>query len=276
MRRFLNPQAESWRGFFPRLHISMTALGSVSISKTIVLLLLPPSLVAGAMLSAQASPASAGTAAPARKAVAAHKYSAETAPVAQPQPAPAPPAPKPPDWPANDLPSPANVVWDSHGLEVVASNSSLKQILKDISVDTGVKIEGLSQDERIFGTYGPGPAGDVISQLLDGSSYDVLIIGDLGQGTPRSVVLTARSSAASTGSNSNSNQPSREDTDAEEQARPFDEPRPDEPPYQQPPITPNGNASSVPARTQEQLIQEMQERQRQLEQQQQQNQQNPQ
>ena len=104
----------------------------------------------------------------------------------------APPAPKPPNWPANDPPGPASVVWDSHGLAVAATNSSLAQILKEVSVDTGVKIEGFSRDERIFGTYGPGPARDVLSQLLDGTNYDVLMIGDQGQGTPRQVVLTLR------------------------------------------------------------------------------------
>ncbi len=55
------------------------------------------------------------------------------------------------------------------------------------------KLEGMDQDQRIFGTYGPGPARDVLSQLLDGSGYNVLMIGDRGQGTPRRIVLSAHS-----------------------------------------------------------------------------------
>ncbi len=50
----------------------------------------------------------------------------------------------------------------------------------------------MGQDQRIFGAYGPGPARDVLSQLLDGSGYNVLMIGDQGQGTPRRIVLSAR------------------------------------------------------------------------------------
>ena len=36
----------------------------------------------------------------------------------------------------------------------------------------------MNVDQRVFGTYGRGPARDVIAQLLDGSGYDVLMIGD--------------------------------------------------------------------------------------------------
>jgi hypothetical protein len=270
MCRLRKPRAKIWRGLRSRIRGR-----SAPISSAIVAMLIPASLLAGALLVAQASPAPAPTAEPAHKTASAQKRSAEVQPAAQPQPT--PPAPPPPDWPANDPPAPANVVWDSHGLLVVASNSSLKQILKDVSTDTGAKIEGLNQDERIFGTYGPGPARDVISQLLDGSSYDVLIVGDQGQGTPRRVVLTARSSAAPASSNASPSQPSEEDTGAEEQAQEPqpDEPQPQVPQTEQPRVNPNGNAAPVPARTQEQLIEEMQERQRQLQQQQQQ-QQNPQ
>jgi hypothetical protein len=190
---------------------------------------------------------------------------------AQPVPPPAPPAPKPPNWPANDPPAPASVVWDSHGLSVVASNSSLAQILKEVSVDTGVKIEGFTSDERIFGSYGPAPASNVLSQLLDGSTYDVLIVGDQGQGTPRRVVLTPHSNSAPSNNSAAPAKPTEEDNAVEEQSQQ----QPDEQPAPPPQAQPNAYAPDVPMRTQQQLIQEMQQRERQLEQQRQQ-QQNPQ
>jgi hypothetical protein len=84
------------------------------------------------------------------------------------------------------------VVWDSHGLFIQASNSSLDQILNDVSLKTGAKVEGMGADERIFGIYGPGPARDVLTELLEGSGYNVLMIGDQGQGTPRRIVLSGR------------------------------------------------------------------------------------
>ena len=97
-----------------------------------------------------------------------------------------------PHWPLNDRPAEAFVVWDSHGLRINATNSSLQQILKDVSTATGTKVEGLTTDQRVFGNYGPGQARDVLSQLLQGSGYNVLMIGDQGQGVPRQILLSAR------------------------------------------------------------------------------------
>jgi hypothetical protein len=257
----------------------MRARGLVPVSVVIAAVLAPAWLMAGAMLTAQTAPAAVAPTVKTHKAAVTHKRHAKVPAkaVALPEPAPLPALPKPPDWPANDVPSPANVTWDSHGLTVVASNSSLKQILKDISVDTGTKIEGIGQDERIFGVYGPSPARDVITQLLYGSNYDILMIGDLGQGTPRQVVLTLHPGAAPPSTNAKAGKPNGEDNGAEEQAQQPDEPQPEpEPPPQEPRLGPNGFAGPGPGRTQQQLIEEMQERQRQLEQQQQEQQQHPQ
>ena len=44
--------------------------------------------------------------------------------------------------------------WDSRGLEIEAYNSSLNQILRQVAADTGAKLEGLTQDQRVFGSYG--------------------------------------------------------------------------------------------------------------------------
>ncbi len=105
-------------------------------------------------------------------------------------------APAAPLWPANEKPAPASVTWDSRGLRIDAANSSLEQILKDVAMATGAKVEGLGADQRVFGGYGPGPARDVLSQLLQGSGYNVLMIGDQGQGAPLEIVLTPRPSGA--------------------------------------------------------------------------------
>lgn len=103
-----------------------------------------------------------------------------------------PTEPPKPDWPVNDKPIPAKVTWDAHGLTIDADNSSLDQIMNEVAADTGAKLEGKVGDERVFGSYGPGPARDVISQLLDGTAYNVLLIGDQGLGTPRDIVLSSR------------------------------------------------------------------------------------
>ena len=59
-----------------------------------------------------------------------HSAAARPSPVATPA---AAPQPVTPNWPINDQPAPATIAWDSSGLRIDAANSSLKQILGDIS-----------------------------------------------------------------------------------------------------------------------------------------------
>jgi hypothetical protein len=127
----------------------------------------------------------------------------------------------------------------------------------------------MDKDERVFGTYGPGAARDVLSQLLDGSGYNVLLIGDRGQGTPRRVVLSGRSGANGQAPPTKAQSaPSDEDSEGDQQAdQPAEQPQPEPPP---PPLQ-NGPAPGVPVRTPQQILQEMQQRQQQIQQQQQQN-----
>jgi hypothetical protein len=232
-------------------------------------LIISQSLCAGGALAAQATSANTSAAsqqAPAakhrKKPAASHTNVATTQPAAQP--APAPPPPPPPNWPANDQPVDAKVTWDSKGLGIVAANSSLSQILKDVSSQTGATLQGFNHDERVFGIYGPGPARDVINQLLDGSGYNVLLIGDQGEGTPRQILLTPRTGGVSPPSRTNNqNPPPEEDTIAEQEQR-----QPEPPPPVQAQPAQNG-APGVPVRTQQEIMEQMQERQRQLQQQQQ-------
>ena len=196
-----------------------------------------------------------------------HAKPAPTQPAPQPVPevSVTPPAPPLPDWPANDHPSEANVTWDSNGLRIVAANSSLSQIMKAIATETGATVQGMAQDQRIFGIYGPGRARDVISQLLDGSGYNVLMVGDLGQGTPREIVLTSQTPGGPKPPGAGNSSPANEEDTEAEQAPP---PEPEPPPQQQPPA---GAAPAVPVRTQQQIMQELRDRQQQLQQQQPQN-----
>lgn len=107
------------------------------------------------------------------------------------------PEPELPHWPANDHPAPARIVWDSHGLRIDAANASLSEILTEISTLTGAHVDGLGTDARVYGQYGPGSARDVLSQLLEGTGYNVIMIGDLGQGAPRQLLLSTRTASGS-------------------------------------------------------------------------------
>jgi hypothetical protein len=268
MRSLSLPQAESQRD---RRTLRPNALFTAFLAVCAATFLAAGALGAAQTNQAQNNPASSPSTPPVHKHVHPHKKPAAAVPAPQPPPPPAPVLPPPPDWPTNDPPAAATVVYDSRGLSIVASNSSLSQILKDVSTDTGAKVEGLGADprmtdQRIFGTYGPGPARDVLSQLLDGSGYNILMVGDRGQGTPRRIVLSTQGgSAAQNTANNAPTPPSNEDSDTDQSAP--------EPEVEQPPPPPNNTGPPVPIRTPQQMMQEVQERQQQ---QQQNGQQNPQ
>lgn len=107
-----------------------------------------------------------------------------------------PPEPEIPKWPLNAEAGPATVTWDSKGLRIEATNSSLQQILTDVAAATGASIEGFGKDQRVFGAYGPGPARTVLSALLEGTGYNILMVGDLGQGAPRQLLLSTKNAAS--------------------------------------------------------------------------------
>jgi hypothetical protein len=222
--------------------------------------------IPGTPAQAAQAPANTPAATPTQPPAHPHRNSKAKPSPAVPEPAPAPvqpPPPPPPNWPINDKPAAANVVWDSHGLRIVADNSSLAQILDDVSADTGAKVEGMGADQRIFGIYGPGSARDVLSQLLDGAGYNVLMVGDQGQGTPRQIVLSAPPSGpAPVGGNRG---PNNEEQLEVEQEPPPEPPAPQfEPPQPQPP--------NMPVRTPQQIREELEQRNPQLMQQMQQEQ----
>jgi hypothetical protein len=174
-----------------------------------------------------------------------------------------PPTPPPPDWPVNDKPAPATVEWNGRVLSIAATNSSLQQILSDVSTATGVKVEGAPSDQRVYGSYGPASARDVLSQLLDGSGYNVLMIGDQGQGTPRTLVLTIKSTSPTPNPGLNAQARPTPDEDAEE-------------PEQAEPIDPSTRRLPGLNRSPQQMMQEIEQRRLQMQQQQQQQPQQPQ
>jgi hypothetical protein len=113
---------------------------------------------------------------------------AQPAAAAQPQPAPPVPqvAPSMLQQPAGE----AQIVFSGDTLSIRADNSSLSAILHQVAGKSGMQIEGLSGDERVFGTFGPGTPRDVLADLLNGTAYNVILLGDLSNGAPRQLILT--------------------------------------------------------------------------------------
>lgn len=186
-----------------------------------------------------------------------------------------PPAPPPPNWPANQPPNPATVTWDSRGLHIEASNSSLDQILHEVAADTGAKLQGLSEDQRVFGSYGPGPAREVLSKLLEGTGYNVFMVGEQGPDAPPQEIILSRSQGGTpvpaNATQAPQNNEDENDSYEQQEQQPSNQ--------QQFPRPPGRNpfGSGGPPRTPQEVQQEILMRQQQMEQQrEQQEQQNPQ
>ncbi len=219
-----------------------------------------PSVFAGQTNPAATSPAPAKSSTrTAHPKPSAHRHGARHTAKKAPTPVAAakPQMPAQPAWPVNEKPNPARITWNAQGLEIVAENSSLDQILDEVATDIGATVTGLSKDERVFGSYGPGPAHEVLDLLLNGTGYNVMMIGDQGNGAPRKIELSTGAAAGSSAQQATSptNIPPQEDgSDAYgEQA---------EPPPPTPPL-PNGNPlwKGGPPRSPQQILQEMQQRQ---------------
>lgn len=112
-----------------------------------------------------------------------HAKTAQAAPPVAPQP------PPPPVPPALQSAQPAKITFSQNQLSIDAQNSSLAEILRDISSKTGMQIQGLNHDERIYGDYGPGSVTSTLTALLDGSGYNFVLIGSSSGSSPMQLLL---------------------------------------------------------------------------------------
>jgi hypothetical protein len=207
-------------------------------------------LAVSAMLSPALTLAAQSTPTPATK-PAATPPASSTLPAAQPTTTP-PPPPIPPT-PSQLPPTHAQVTYTGGTLSISASNSSLNQILREISRETGIKISGGVTDERVFGQYGPDAPSQILSALLDGTGSNMLLVNGNGD-TPAELILTPRQGGPTPpGPNS------RASDDAPETPNPSNgespetqaggQPNPDQShPVANPPITP-GTADPAAAAT---------------------------
>jgi hypothetical protein len=99
--------------------------------------------------------------------------------------------PEPPQTPAQRPPHRAEITYTQGQLAVIADNSSLNQILREIGRETGIKITGGVTEERVYGKYGPSSAADVLAALLDGTGSNMLLL-HTDSATPGELVLTPR------------------------------------------------------------------------------------
>lgn len=212
---------------------------------------------------------------------------------------PVPQPPPPPPTLEQQPAQPPQVSFLNGQLTIISRNSTLGDILRAVARQTGAVIElpPGAGFERVAGRMGPGPARNVLAELLNGSHYDyVMVASSTSPGGLQHVILTPKAAGGVSPAPAAAYQPpspqpqviSNEgdmppDANADEEGIPPEQGPPQEPPEQQAPpnsaISPDGspqpnNSSGV--KTPEQLLQELQRMQQQQQQQQQQQNQPPQ
>ncbi len=86
----------------------------------------------------------------------------------------------------------SRVTWDGSALTIQAGGDSLRSVLGQVARSTGMKVTGGVPDGPVYGTYGPGPAQQVLSALFDGLYVNMMLVN--GSPTkPKELILTARS-----------------------------------------------------------------------------------
>jgi len=144
------------------------------------------------------------------------RHSTASQPVTDDQPAPVLPPPTLAQQPA----TPPQVSFKGGQLTISAQNSTLGDILKAVKAQTGATIDvpGTASD-RVIGQFGPGPARDVLTAILNGSHFNYVLLGSATDpGALDRVILMAKSG----GSVESSSPPPQEQTTAYNQnfARP--------------------------------------------------------
>src|SRR5580704_16452698 len=110
-----------------------------------------------------------------------------------------PPLPSGPTGPVQPIPLdsmapvPPQVSYQNSQLTIIAPNSTLGDILRAVRKQTGAEIEIPTAPERVVTHLGPGPAREVVAELLNGSRFNYVLMGSsTNDATLSKVVLVAK------------------------------------------------------------------------------------
>lgn len=177
---------------------------------------------------------------------------------------------------------PPQVTYENNQLTINAPNSTLADILRAVRKLTGAEIEIPAAPERVVTHLGPGPARDVVAELLNGSRFNYVLLGSPTDTSALTrVVLVAKAGVQEMAPNAlptpnpYGTQPSPAEVDASPEGNEADanddsnnadenadQPSADADQQQTPPEQAPG------VKTPQQMLQEMQQRQMQMQQQQ--------
>jgi hypothetical protein len=108
--------------------------------------------------------------------------------------------------------SPPQVSYQNGMLTIVAQNSTLGDILREVHRRTGAAIEvPPNATERVAARLGPAPARDVLASLLNGSAFNYVMVGSSADpATLASVMLTMKPASGAGETAANAYQPSQQ------------------------------------------------------------------
>jgi hypothetical protein len=200
-----------------------------------------------------------------------------------------PPLPSGPTGPVPQVPLdsiapvPPQVSYQEGQLTIVATNSTLGDILRAVRKQTGADIEVPEAKERVVTHLGPGPAREVMAELLNGSRFNYVLLGSpVDANALTRVVLVAKTGPDNTNAANQPTQPPQPMNQAARMVQPQE--TVDTNDAEAAEENADDNADQTPAeaeqpvsqpdqpmvKTPQQMLQEMQQRQLQLQQQQQQ------
>lgn len=111
-----------------------------------------------------------------------------------------PPLPSGPQGPVPQIPLdsiapvPPQVSYQNGQLTIVAPNSTLGDILRAVRKQTSADIEVPPATERVVTHLGPGPAREIVAELLNGSRFNYVLLGSPEDASALTrVVLVAKS-----------------------------------------------------------------------------------
>lgn len=194
------------------------------------------------------------------------------------------PAPLEP-LPLEQVPAVAPKVHFSDGkLSIVAHNSTLSDVLKEVREQTGAELEiPPNANERVVADLGPGPARSVLADLLNGTHFNYVMVGSTTDPAAiQSIVLTPRTGGPDTATTASNRpggpqhgfgQPAMMSTAPAEVGPANDDSAdeadaPDDQADQADQNQQNNNGQPNTPKTPEQLLQELQRQQQQMQQQQ--------
>lgn len=174
---------------------------------------------------------------------------------------------------------PPQVTYQNNQLTIVAPNSTLADILRAVRKQTGAEIEIPAAPERVVTHLGPGPAREVVAELLNGSRFNYVLLGSPGDdaGLTRVVLVAKTGGQDPTAAPAPTLDPSLAAPNAQQpeqmpeaEAESNDDNNSDDNNTDQPPPEPEQQQGQDPnaVKTPQQMLQEMQQRQMQLQQQQ--------